>query len=98
MPLRRRGTGNDPGVIGKLAVVVRVFELGGAALQAVVEFTQRRHVGRIDSIADRLPAGAVTGQDKLHRAHRRDQRYDGEFDEATGFRHLRIADAQIVRF
>ena len=89
---------DDPGVPGEKRVVVRVFELRSATFQRDVELSQSRHVRCSDRVGDRLAGGSVARQHELHRAHRRDQRHDSQFEEASGFLHLRSLDVQAVRF
>jgi uncharacterized small protein (DUF1192 family) len=89
---------HDPSVPREKARIMRVPEFRGASFQSGVEFAQCRHLRRIDRVGDRLPGRAVAGQHKLHRAHCGDQRNHRQFGERTDLFHLRILDAQAVRF
>ena len=82
--------GDDPRVPREQTFIMRISKFLGAPLQAGIERAQRRHVGRISGIGDRLAGASVSGHHKLHRSYGSDQAHDGEFGKAVGILHLRI--------
>src|SRR5271167_2310520 len=65
--------GDDPRVPREQTFIMRIPEFLGAPFQAGIERAQRRHVGRISGIGDRLTGASVSGHHKLHRSYGSDQ-------------------------